>query len=526
MSRLKYADAPLNTKLNAKEVKNELQYTLGREVNGVKIPGSARFEAAYLDQALALIPLAEEIEKAGTPLQKESANAIIGSIRTDEAAFLVDEAERAFQTGVNEVIALRSKLGLLRDIQALNDSVAADRPEIVETYQDGLNANGTQITGINQLQDTASTLSSKAEQASKDLNEYNSQIEDLQEQVTEYEALELKLIGQARSSQSTAKFDKLDQATSAAKEAETAQAKAQKFEIDAWITERMANLAEFKRQQLAGSKASSTASLMAQIDGFLAKAAEETNLPASTDAYKGLAQILSDAKAESDDKVLQAAAFLLGMSEFGTSAAPDADQRRLLVTAMDTRVGDYLGMIGALEMKIAQIRLERQRVEKKLAEIEKDRQSVLGALTTAFTTSDTKLQITGFDRMAAAIDSLKKAEQAVKESGSGVEMELMSVYVLHARALHQQRVSAQLYLTTLSSIATAGPELLGDSLHGTITGRAQEMQDLLDSVSASIDGLQTAASMPATALVNLDEESPRGKIAARPIKFRSHFSFN
>lgn len=507
MSRLQYADAPIEG--------NNLEYTLGKEIDGVKVPGSTRFEAAYLDQALALIPLAEEIEKDGTALQKESANAIIGSIRIDEAAYLVDEAERAFQAGVNDVIALRSKIGLLRDIQALNDTVAGDRSEIIATYQNGLQTNGTQIKGINQLQETASTHASKAEQASKALAEYNGQIDELQEKVAEYEALELKLIGQARSSQSTAKFDKLDQATTAAMEAQRAQVQAQKFEIDAWIAERMANLAEFKRQQLAGDKQSSAGSLMAKIDAFFAEASEETNIPASSDTYAGLAQILAQAKEASNDDVLKAAAFLLGMSEYGSAAAVDAGQRRMLVNAMDQRIKEHLGMIGALEMKIAQIKLDRQRVADQLADIEKDRQAVLSDLTAAFAKHDTMLQAAGFGRMASAISSLKMAETAVKGSGKGTDMELMSVYLLHARALHQKRFSAQLYLTTLTSIASAGPELLGDSLHATITARAQDMQALLDEVSASIGDLQTAAMQPATSLANLDEESPRGQVAVR-----------
>lgn len=510
MSRLQYADAPSEG--------NKLEYTLGKEVDGVKIPGSTRFEAAYLDQALTLIPLAEEIHQNGTALQKESANAIIGSIRIDEAAFLVDQAERSFQSGVNGVIALRSKVGLLRDIQAINKTVAGDRAELIATYQNGLQSGGTQITGINQLQEAASTQALKAEQAAKDLAEYNGQIEDLQDKVAEYEALELKLIGQARSSQSSAKFDKLDQATTAAMEAETAQANAQKFEIDAWLAERMTNLAEFRRQQLAGEKQSSVESLMAKIDGYLAEASEETNIPTSSDTYTGLAQILAQAKSESNDSVLQSAAFLLGMSEYGTAAAVDADQRRLLVGAMDQRVNSYLGMIGSLEMKIAQIKLDRQRVSDKLAVIDQDRQQVLTDLTAAFAQRDTMLQATGFDRMASAIISLKLAETAVKASGDGTDMELMSVYLLHARALHQQRVSAQLYLTTLNSIATAGPELLGDTLHASITTRAKDMESLLGQVSASIGDLQTAASLPASTLLNLDAASPRGEIAVRQME--------
>jgi hypothetical protein len=185
---------------------------------------------------------------------------------------------------------------------------------------------------------------------------------------------------------------------------------------------------------------------------------------------------------------------------------------------MDQRVNSYLGMIGSLEMKIAQIKLDRQRVSDKLAVIDQDRQQVLTDLTAAFAQRDTMLQATGFDRMASAIISLKLAETAVKASGDGTDMELMSVYLLHARALHQQRVSAQLYLTTLNSIATAGPELLGDTLHASITTRAKDMESLLGQVSASIGDLQTAASLPASTLLNLDAASPRGEIAVRQME--------
>ena len=134
MSRLQYADAPAEG--------NTLGYTLGKEVDGVKVPGSIRFEAAYLDQALALLPQAEAIFKNGTPLQKQSASAIIGSIRTDEAAFLIDEAERSFQQGAKDVVALRRKLGLLREIQAIINTVAGDRCLIIVTDRPGLKVYG------------------------------------------------------------------------------------------------------------------------------------------------------------------------------------------------------------------------------------------------------------------------------------------------------------------------------------------------------------------------------------------------
>ena len=511
MSRLQYADAPVEG--------NTLGYTLGKEVNGVKVPGSTRFEAAYLDQALALIPQAEDIVKNGTPLQQQSANAIIGSIRTDEAAFLIDEAERAFQQGAKEVVALRGKLGVLREIQAINNTVAGDRSEIIETYRTGLTVDGAQIVGINGLQEQASAAAELAGKASADLSVYNEQISKLRDKVDEYEALELKLTSQSRSSQSTDKFDKLDQATAAAKEAELAQAQSQKLTIDAWIAERVAKLEEYKRQQLAGTAESSTADLLGKLDSFLAEASTETNIPDSSDVYAGLAQHLSSAKASGGDDVLKAAAFLLAMSDFGMADVPDADERARMVAAMDARINGYLGVIGALEMKIAQIKLDRQRVADKLAEIERDRQEVLTDLTTAFSQKDALIQAAGFDRMAAAIDSLKKAEAAVKGAGSGNDMELMSVYMLHARALQQQSLSARSYLTTLSSIASAGPELLGSALHSTLGVRIEGLQQLLTQVAAGTDELQAAAGVISTnILTGVDAESARGQVAARQME--------
>ena len=508
MSRLQFADAPIEG--------NELQYTLGKEVNGVKVPGSSRFEAAYLDQALALLPQAEDIKSKGTDLQKQSANAIIGSIKSDEAAFLMDEAERAFQRGARDVVALRSKLGVLREIQAVNSAVAGDRAEIIETYQSGLQTNGANIVGIDGLKEQADASAELAGKASADLAVYSQQISELVDKVAEYEALELKLQGQSRSAQASDKFDKLDQATTAAKEGELAQSAAQKLEIDAWVAERVASLESYKRQQLAGDEQASTADLLGKLDGFLVEASAETNIPSNSDTYAGLAQLLERAKGATGDNVLKAAGFLLAMSEYGTSPAADLDERARLAAAVDSRVDGYLGVIGALEIKIAQIKLDRQRVADKLAEIEKDRQAVIAAFSSAFAEDDAFIQAAGFDRMSAAVESLKVAQEAVERSGSGNEMELMSVFTLHARALQQQNLSARSYTTTLLSIASAGPELLGDALHQTIAARANEMQVLLGQVSVATGNLQTAVStMPAGLTAGLDAETTRGQIAMR-----------
>lgn len=507
MSRLQYADAPVEG--------NTLGYTLGTEVDGVKVAGSTRFEAAYLDQALALLPLADEIKQDGTELQQQSANAIIGSIRTDEAAFLIDEAERSFQQGAREVVALRSKLSLLREIQMLNNAVAGDRAAIIETYRTGLAVPGAKVTGINGLQEEASASAELADQASADLSVYNEQLDELRDKVAEYEALELKLQGQARSSQAD-KFDKLDQATTAAKEGELAQAEAEKVEIDAWIAQRVSTLEEFKRQQLAGTKQSSPADLLAKLEAFLAEATQETNTSTSSDTYAALLERLTQAKATAGDDTIKAAAFLIGMSEFATESAVDAGERAMLAKAMNTRITNYLGVIGVLEMKIAQIKLDRQRVADKLAEIEQDRKEVIADFSAAFAEKDALIQAAGFDRMSAAIDSLGLAADAVMGSGSDSDMELMSVYLLHARALQQQSLSARAYLTTLSSIASAGPELLGSPLHATLTSRIDELNRMLNDIATASGELQTAAgSISMSIMSGLDTESPRGQIASR-----------
>jgi hypothetical protein len=509
MSQLQYADAPIEG--------NELVYTLGKEVNGVKVPGSIRFEAAYLDQAKALLPLAQDIKDKGTPLQKQSANAIIGSIKTDEAAFLIDEADRSFLRGAKQVVDLRSKLAVLREIRDLNSAVAGDGSVVIETYRTGLRAGRYEVIGINAMQENANAAAQAASKASQDLASYNKQIEELKEKVAEYEALELKLSGEARSAQSSARFDKLDQATAAAKEAEQAQADAAKLEVDAWISERVAKLAEYKRQLLDGAADATTAGLIGKLSGLLQAAGEEANVPSSSDVYGDLAQLLADAKQTSGDDMMKSAAFLLAMSDYATATgAPNLDQRQQLAAALDKRVVNEIGVIGLLEIKIAQIQLERKLVADKLAEIAADRDDVISEFSAAFAERDAMIQAAGFDRMAQAIETLKEAEEAIKGSGRNVNLELMSAYTLHARALQQQSVSAKMYSTTLSAIAAAGPELLGSELHGMISGRVEDMNGLQGEAKAAVADLEAQASETISGL-STDAESAEGKVATRQL---------
>lgn len=510
MHQLKYADAP--SKANA------LEYTLGKEVDGVKIPGSIRFEAAYLDQALALLPLAEEIKKTGTPLQVQSANTIIGAIRSDEGAFLIDEAERSFQQGVRELIALRSKLGILREIQATDHAVAGDATEIVETYQAGLDVEGTRVAGISELTEQAKAMANLARQAESDFSAYRQKLSALREEAAEYEALELKLVGESRRAQSTDKFDKLDQATAAAQKGENLRAQAQAIEIDAWIADRTANLEQYKHQQLAGEKSANVADLLGKLESFIAQASQDTGISADTDAYVGLKQILDQAKAEAGNSTVKAASFLLALSDYRTASASNAEQRSRLVSAMMADINRYLGVIGTLQMKIAQVKLKQERVADQLAAIEGHRKAVISDFAQAFSEKDTEIEIAGFDRMAASVEVLTQAIEAVKGAGSGHETDLMSLYMIHARALQQQKFSAETYLTLLSSIAEAGPGLLGESFHATLRGRIAGLEARLDQVAEAVAPLQANGdTLAAGLMVGLDPESDRGKLSLAQI---------
>lgn|GEM_PF-2541619 len=512
MSRLEYADVPIEG--------NKLVYTLGVEVDGVQVPGSTAFEAAYIDQALALLPLAEEIEKQGSKLQKQSANAIIGSIKADEAAYLIDVAELSFQKGAGAVVAMRSSIAVLREIKLLNDAVAGDRSEIIQTLQEGLSEGGVSVVGTTQLQAQADAAGATAKQASDALGKINAKIDELNKKVDEYEGLELKLSTEARSAKAAARYDKLDQATTAAKESQSAEAEAESLALNAWINEQNANLAEFKRQRLDGS--GDPAALLGQLDAMMKAAAEASNVSDSSDTFNVLAASLSQAKAGPGDDRSKAAAFLLGLSDYAAADAPDSDERGILADELNKRVDASIGVIGLLEMKVEQVKIEQRLVAGKLAEIEKDRQDVLAALTGSFNAQDALIQAAGFDRMAAAVESLKTAQAAIDGAGRNMEMELMSAYVLHARALHQQNLSAKAYKTTLDSIATAGPEILGESLQATISGRAAEMQELIDGVAAQAQTLgQEAMQVGISIMSSADSESSAGQAAMNQLEIFS-----
>ncbi|MGB0767945.1 MAG: hypothetical protein ACPGYV_09570 [Phycisphaeraceae bacterium] len=503
LDQLEYADVPSEG--------NQLTYTLGAEVDGVTVPGSPTFEAAYIDQALTLLPLAKEIESKGTPLQKQSANAIIGSIRIDEAAYLIDAADYAFQRGAGEIVGLRSNIGVLREIELLDDAVSGDRSETIRVIEEGLRDGSVSIVGTNQLKAESASAASAAETAGKAVADINEKIESLRAQVAEYEALELKLSNEARSSQGGTKFDKMDQATAAARVSQIAQAEAESLELDAWINEQTARLGQLKAERLSGT--GSPSDLLAQLDAMLRAAADAVNVSTSSDTYTVLAGELTDAKAAPGGDAQKAAAFLLALSEYVNAGAVDADERTNLFNALNARVNDAIGVIGQLEMKIEQVKIEQRLVADKLAEIEKDRQSVLADFAASFAEQDALIQAAGFARMDAAIASLEEAETAIQGSGNNNALDLMGVYILHARVLHQQSLAAKSYLTTLNSIASVGPEILGGDLHSTLTARAAEMQTRIDNAAASGSELAADAAAPQSQLAGLDPETKAGQVA-------------
>lgn len=178
-------------------------------------------------------------------------------------------------------------------------------------------------------------------------------------------------------------------------------------------------------------------------------------------------------------------------------------------------------VIQELEAKVKKVEEERKLVADKLAELSQTRSKAASDLAVKFDRLDAVVQAAGFDRMADAADRLEKAEQAFTAASPGgkARLEEMSMYVLHARALQQQAVSARSYSATLASLAAAGPEALGSGLHGKLTTRIGDMQALEQDVVAAAGELDQAASgLTASIAENADASTDEGKLALDMIK--------
>ena len=226
---------------------NKLLYSGGTTVNGVEIPADLSPAAASIDQSLALLPLAQNVAGKGNDAQKSAANGIITTILSDEAAYLITVSQEGFQNTTNEIGGLRQQIASIENNLTISQRLSGDRSAEIETYRTGKVDENTSVQGIDQLTEAAADAEEDAQAARAELAKLNEQIDKLRDDVAEYESLELSLSNQALGAEGGARFEKLDQATTAAYEAQTAEAQAESLALDAEIQEGQAELAEVRQ---------------------------------------------------------------------------------------------------------------------------------------------------------------------------------------------------------------------------------------------------------------------------------------
>lgn len=425
MDRLRYSAAPVDA--NSRTYTNGV--TVGGE-GGIKLAGSYTQDALYLDQALTLVPLAEEIAKTGNKRQKQSANTILASILADDGAFLTNAAGDALQSASSQIGPLRDRADMAKAILEYNKALAGDGAVVIDTLQTGDIGNGNRVDGIQQLKEQVADATRQLDAANAALQSAKTEIGDQNDKVAEFESIDLQLKSEARSASNEVKFEKLDKSTTALKEAETAEARSLSLQTDVEIAQGNATLAE-------GRKARGQA------------------------------------------------------------------------------------VIDELEAKVEKIRQERAMVAGKLAELERDRQATLTALTASYNEMDSSLQAGGFDRMGQASERLTQAADALIAAGlgPGSDLQLMSIYTLHARSLQQQALAARSYAAMLGTLSANGPEVLGSGLHQAITARIAELGEfeaVVRDAAAALD--EKAAPTVASIEEQVGEETRAGRAAGDNVR--------
>lgn len=406
---------------------NDQAYTYGTTLNGVEVPGSNTEEAAYIDQAASLVPAAQKIAQNGNEQQKKVANSIIASIRADEGAYLITLAQHGYQESSLEVSELRKRVTTLQEIIELNQAIGGDRAGSIEIIRTGKINETTDVAGLNEMKDQAEAAQQAAQQARQELSQTLAKIESLRDEIAEYESLELKLSNEALGSQGEVHFDKLDQATTAAYEAEMAESKAEILTIDA-------------------------------------------------DIYAGQAELAEANQANSEQ------------------------------------------VVDALQAALDQIEQDKRAVAAELNALQTERQSMVKKMTSYFAELDTRIQARGFSRMKLAQEKLDEAAQAITAADLGREgqIEQLSVCLLRARVMQQQALAARSYAATLESLAAAGPEALGTSLHDALNQRITQMNDLQDRVAADTAELrEDCDDKVATIKDSFDAQSDDGQSVAQ-----------
>lgn len=214
---------------------NELVYSFGKTIDGVYIAPAEGPEAAYIDQSVALLPLAQGIADKGNAQQKQVANGVIASILADEGSYLIRRSQDDFQLAVLNVFQIRRSIDLLREIVKLDNEIGRDRSETIAILKTGKINETTDVQGLTEMQASAKSAQQAAEQAREQIAQINSKIKALRDEVAQYESLELKLSNDALGAEGEVHYEKLDKATTAAFEAEIAQYKADLLEVDAEI---------------------------------------------------------------------------------------------------------------------------------------------------------------------------------------------------------------------------------------------------------------------------------------------------
>lgn len=241
MDRLEYAYAP--TEQNARI------YSVGTQVEGVSLPGSTDFDAAYIDEALTLLPLARDIANNGNARQKQAANTVIAAILTDEGAYLINVAGEVFQDTTSQMSFLRARTDMVKEIIAFDRAISGDRAEIIDTIKTGQVSSSVSVDGIDQLQADVNQATQTASQARQNLEELTAKIKSLRDQAIELEAVALELTNEAAAATAEVKYPKLEKAAQAERDAALAAFESESLGTDAAILASRIELAEAKKQR-------------------------------------------------------------------------------------------------------------------------------------------------------------------------------------------------------------------------------------------------------------------------------------
>lgn len=271
-------------------------------------------------------------------------------------------------------------------------------------------------------------------------------------------------------------------------------------------------------KQAAEAARAELAKLTAKIDELSEKVAEfeSVELKLSNDALGSEGKIKFEKLDQATSAWQEARSAEAEAEKLGLEAQMQEQQAKIA----EVRQAGSEGAVAALEEKIGQIEAEKRQIADKLAQLDADRKKTIDTLTKAFNRLDNEIKVLGFDRMAKAQKKLAEANQALSSAslGSSADMEMLSIYLLQARSLQQQSLSARAYGALLSSLAANGPDVLGAGLHGALTKRIGEMNAKVAAIAANTGKLMQEAGIAIGNLATgVDPASPEGAAVLKNI---------